>query len=340
MKNRILVLFVLIIGLAACETAKKKDTPTEDTVKAEYTIETAQNYAELSVAQGGTWQDGTKGHMEYLGGTSFENVESLKVPEQHTDHTWFIRYEGPGWESNKIGYRVYLDWRNAIDIFGKKTDAMVLPQVGQDGFDSYHEMADWGLDILKAGKGLGIGSIGRFNNGEVLHFNEVDSTFAKVENTIDYSAVHINYNGWKTAEDKIDLAQELSIKPNVRYTKHSITPSAALEGICTGIVKHGVNYFNKQDENSSWGYIATYGKQTLVEEPDNLGMAVFYKVSTVEEVTEWEHDHLVVFKPTTEKVTFYFLGAWEQEKDGIKTETEFLDYLDTLLKELNENDKL
>ncbi len=299
-----------------------------------YNINTAKTYAELSIKEGGHWEG-----REYIDGT-FKNVEELKVPAEHTDHSWFIRYEGPGWESNKVGYRVYLDWRNAIDIFGKVTDEMILSKVGQDGFDSYHEQNEWGMDILKAGKGLGIGSIGRYINNEVLHFKNVDSTFAKVENTIDKSAVFINYFGWKTAEDTIDLNQVLSITPDVRYTKHSITPSKEIEGICTGIVKHGVNYFAKKSDNKKWGYIATYGKQTLAAEPDNLGMAIFYEVETVKEVTEWEHDHLLVFNPSTAEISFYFLGAWEQEKDGIKTEAEFLSYLDGLLNELNTNNSL
>ena len=37
-------------------------------------------------------------------------------------------------------------------------------------------------------------------------------------------------------------------------------------------------------------------------------------------------DYLIQFKPTTKKVTFYFLGAWEKEPNGIKTEKEFLKY--------------
>ena len=34
---------------------------------------------------------------------------------------------------------------------------MVLPEVGLDGYDSYHEMSDWGADILKVGNRLGMG---------------------------------------------------------------------------------------------------------------------------------------------------------------------------------------
>lgn len=37
------------------------------------------------------------------------------------DHAYYIKYERPGLESDKVGYRFYFDQRNAIDVFGKKT---------------------------------------------------------------------------------------------------------------------------------------------------------------------------------------------------------------------------
>lgn len=331
MRSLKIVAILLLISFVGCKNQDKKTTVEPEVIEE---TETLTTYAEISIKEGGHWEG-----REYIDG-NFKNVTELKVPVEHTDHSWFIRYEGPGWESSKVGYRMYLDWRNAIDIFGKVTDTMVLSKVGLDGFDSYHEKQSWGQDILKAGKGLGIGSIGRFVNNEVLHFKKVDSTFAKVENAIGKSTVITDYYGWNTANEAIDLHQVLSITPDVRYTKHSIQPSKEIEGICTGIVKHGVNYFTKESENKEWGYIATYGIQTLAEVPDNLGMAIFYEVKTVKEVTEWEHDHLLLFKPTTNEISFYFLGAWEQEKDGIKTEADFLTYLDGLLNELNTNNSL
>jgi hypothetical protein len=293
----------------------------------------SKTYAEVSVKEGGKWEG-----RKYIGGT-FKNVQKLKLAPEHTDHSFDIRYEGPGWESNKIGYRLYLDWRNAIDIFGKKTEAIILPQVGQDGFDSYHEMSDWGSDILKAGKGIGIGSIDRYLNNERMHFYEVDSTIATVANTTKNSVVKVNYFGWKTASDKINFTSELTISPDQRYTKHSIHPSKAIEGICTGIVKQkNTDVFKKESTNKKWAYIATYGTQSLV--PDQLGMAIFYQVNTIQSMVDAEFDHLLVFKPTTQIVDFYFLGAWEQEPNGIKTKEEFLSYLDDKLKSLEKHNKL
>ena len=89
----------------------------------------------------------------------------------------------------------------------------------------------------------------------------------------------------------------------------------------------------KESTNKKWAYIATYGTQSLV--PDKLGMAIFYETNTIEEVTETDLDYLLVFKPTTKSTSFYFLGAWEQEKDGIKNKEEFVKYLDEKLELLN-----
>ena len=287
-----------------------------------------KTYAEISQKEGGSWNG-----RKYSGG-NFKNVQTLVLNPLHTDHSFDIRYEGPGWESNKIGYRLYLDWRNAIDIYGKKTEEIVLPNVGQDGFDSYHEMSDWGADILKVGKGLGIGAIGRVVNGEMLHFNDVEKTTASVENNKANSKVTVDYKGWKTNGQSTDFTSELTIFPDERYTQHTVKSSNALDGIVTGIVNlYKLPLIQRTVPNGKWGYIATYGKQTLFD--DNLGMAVFYKISDTEEIYKGKDDYLIRFKPTTEKVTFYFLGAWEKEPNGIKTEKEFLKYLDQNLSKLN-----
>ena len=313
---------LIVLSLASCQAQNNKTTSLN-----------SKTYAEISVKEGGKWEG-----RKYIGGT-FKNVQSLKLAPEHTDHSFDIRYEGPGWESNKVGYRLYLDWRNAIDIFGKKTEAMVLPKVGLDGFDSYHEMSDWGSDILKAGKGIGIGSIDRYLNNERLHFYAVDSTIAKVQNKSNESGVKINYYGWKTADDKIDFTSELSIKPDQIYTKHTFQASKDINGICTGIVKQkNTEFLKKESANKKWGYIATYGKQSLV--PDNLGMAIFYEINTVESLEDAEFDHLLVFKPSTKSNSFYLLGAWEQEIGGIKSKEEFIKYLDEKLAVLNKKNKL
>tara|TARA_R110002167_G_scaffold353193_1_gene566369 strand:+ start:7987 stop:8967 length:981 start_codon:yes stop_codon:yes gene_type:complete len=319
------LLFIALLGIVSCKQEKKvaNDVEVVENVVANKT------YAEIAIKEGGEWQG-----KKYIGNNfTFKNIEYLKAPDSLTDHSYYIRYEGPGWESSKVGYRLYFDWRNAIDIFGKKVDTMVLSKVGLDNYDSYHENSPWGQDILKAGKSLGIGSYGRFDGDKnVVHFKEVDSTTAQIHNTSDGSGVTINYYGWEALEKKIDLKSEISIAPDSRMTKTVLTPSKEGEGLSTGIVKFdGIEPIGKEGENG-WAYLATYGEQTLV--PDHLGMVIFYRIDQVEKVTESEFDHLVVFKPTTKPITYHFAAAWEQEKDGIKTKEEFISYLDATLFDL------
>lgn len=328
---------IIALALSALVISCKENQKQEQTVNEPVSTQPVEGdtYAEISVKTGGEWQG-----REYVGG-SFENVNEVTLPEQHTDHSYYIRYEGPGWENRQVGYRIYLDWRNAIDIFGKKTDSLVLHQVGQDNFDSYHEEAGWGMDILKAGKSLGIGSYGRFMNDTVAHFRKVGNTQAQVSNSENSSQVQINYKDWVTGNDTIDLISTLTIYPTDRFTKAVLDPSEAIEGLTTGIVKFDdIELKQKNSENGEWAYVATYGTQTLVSEEDKLGMAIFYRPAEVKEVKEGPHDHLVIFNATEEPVTYYFLGAWEQELNGITSEEEFLNDLDSKLKQLAEQGSL
>ena len=336
MRHSIKITAIALLALAACKQEKKN----EGTVGEGAPLAQTAPYAEISVKQGGQWQDGSRGHLEYVGG-SFKSVENMEIPPEHTDHTWYIRYEGPGWENANVGYRLYLDWRNAIDIFGKKVDTLVLPYVGQDGFDSYHEMADWGLDILKAGKSMGIGGFGRLVKDSVIHFQKVGNTKAAVAHNDTQATVNIQYSGWETAGQSIDLSAALSIYPSDRFTKVQLKTSTALEGLCTGIVKFDhIPLRTKTSEGGEWAYMATYGNQTLVDDSDQLGMALFYRVDQLDSLVQGRDDHLVVFKPTTWGVDYYFLGAWEQEKDGLANPADFFADLDEKLIRLDQKGSL
>ena len=116
---------------------------------------------------------------EYTGGR-FVDVDSAKVPANHIAHDALYRIEGPGWESDLITYRFYLDSRNRNDIFGKKVHELVLQKIGVNDLvsnskESYTKMLDWGMDIFKVGESLGIGSIGIWYDNKVYTVSKTDS---------------------------------------------------------------------------------------------------------------------------------------------------------------------
>ncbi|MBN1894414.1 DUF4861 domain-containing protein [bacterium] len=285
--------------------------------------------AEISVKTGGLFRN-----RKYEGGT-FQNIRKLRVPDEHTDHSDYIRYEGPGWESDRVGYRFYLDWRNAIDIFGKKTSAMVLQDVGQDGFESYHAMSDWGMDVLKVGETLGLGSLAEWHGKKALRVAETDSVTCEIVASGPlFSMIRTKYFGWKTAAGHADLVSELSIFAGSRATRHEIRVSGAEPRLCTGIVKlENGEPVQSSDMTQDWSFLATYGKQSLAE--DNLGMAVLYKSEQCIEKTADEGSHVAVLKSPGGRLEYYFLAAWEKEKDGIADRESFVRHLSGCVKQLD-----
>lgn len=315
---------ILLASLEAGET-RKVEMRTVDAIP----TFAKRTQAELSHKVGGNWEG-----REYMGGT-FQNVEALRVPAEHTDHSWYIRYEGPGWESDKVGYRFYLDWRNATDIFGKTTPEMVLQQVGQDGFDSYHELSDWGMDVLKVGESLGLGTFGTWESGKAERVAITDSIYCAVSvNGPVQSMITTQYFGWEAAGKKQDLSSEISITAGSRLTKHHLQWEENLDSLCTGIVKLD-NSELMSDTSGEWGYLATWGRQSLND--DNLGMAVIFRSADVLALTADAFSHVAVLKPREgNSLTYYFLGAWEKEPEGIQSKEAFEAYLAEVLQGFNQ----
>lgn len=284
--------------------------------------------AELAHKVNGSWKD-----REYMGG-EFVNVNYLRVPAEHKDHSWFIRYEGPGWESDKVGYRFYLDQRNAVDVFGKTVTEPVLHKVGLDGFDSYHEMQDWGMDVMKVGKTLGLGSIGMLVDGSAVRVEATDSLISQIlENGVVYSSILTDYYGWKTKVDTLNLSSKLTIHAGARLTHQLLALSGDNDKLCTGIVKDEKATLETVDATpTSFAFAATFGPQSLHN--DNLGLAVLCAPAYFSGFAEDELSHIMKLKSSGGKLDYYLLAAWELEPGGIKTEDAFIAYVKKVAREL------
>ncbi|MDO3386225.1 glycoside hydrolase family 88 protein [Gilvimarinus sp. SDUM040013] len=296
----------------------------------ESTEATKRTQAEISHKMGGSWQEDPKkpGKQIYVGGT-FENVDSLTPPAQHDDHSYYIRYEGPGIESDKVGYRIYLDRRNGFDIFGKTKPAMALQNVGQDGFESYHHMADWGMDILKVGSSLGAGGYGYWDGEKVVRVQDVEGWDARIlDNGNLYSAFSIDYKNWKVADKNVNLNAVLSMHGGSRMVHTRLTLDNSLDNFAIGLVKHEGTEFIQGDVDitgKAYTYVASWGKQTLND--DHLGMALLFRKSDRIEQTSDDHNYVSVMKAAGEDLDYYFLAAWEAEANGITSKEAFVEYL-------------
>ena len=271
----------------------------------------------------------------------YVRIDSVRVPAVHVDHDALFQHEGPAWESDRVGYRFYLDARNRTDIYGKKIADMVLHTAGvhdlvADHNESYESMLYWGMDNFKVGTSLGIGSVAMLNGATVETVSDVDSEFCVIAANGPVRAdVRATYYGWKVAGLKFNLISSYSITAGSRLTlcRETISPNPA--NLCTGIAKHeNTTLLEPADQSGSgWKYLGLYGKQSRAG--DDMGIAIFYKGSEKIDRRDDDVSYLVTLKPHQGELKYYFAAAWQQELHGITTLEDFRSYLEEVTKRLD-----
>lgn len=132
--------------------------------------------------------------------------------------------DGVAWENDKMGFRHYFDGRNCRDLFGKKTDKMVLDDVGikPDGFpgDTYHVMAGWGRDIMSVGQSFGLGGLALLKNDSIIRLGVLAEQLTDVIDSTSYTLINkgvvraifrLEFEGWNIGNEKISFSQVVTI---------------------------------------------------------------------------------------------------------------------------------
>ncbi|MCB5228319.1 DUF4861 domain-containing protein [Alishewanella sp. 16-MA] len=288
--------------------------------------QTQKTQAEMAVRIGGS-----RGEDGVYSGGHYQQVNEMTKPEDHVIGNKLFKYEGFGWESDQIAYRFYFDERGLIDIFGKLTTDLVLQDVGLDGSD-YHALADWGMDILKVGSSLGLGGIAAWQDNTLIPPTVLSSQSVKLFSENLQSSALLEQRGWQLGNERFDIKRYFSITAGSHLTHAIVSSDKLLPHLAVGIVKHGVERLDNLASNNEWNYIATYGQQSLAN--DQLGMAVFFRQRDLINVTSDTHNELVILKPSR-LVEYYFGARWAAQKKGVENISDFKQYLESVLLELN-----
>jgi len=290
-----------------------------------------RTYAEIAHKIGGQFVNG-----KYQGEFSWVKPNFIRLSGSFKDHSYYIKYEGAGWESDKAAYRIYLDERNALDGFGKRTPRIVLPAVGVDGYDNYHKMAVWGMDDVEVGKSLGIGSIAYWDGKKAGRVEKRDSvTSGVISDGKIRSQIKTTYYGWESSAGKVNLTSLITIDAGHRASHMELKTDGKLDNLTTGIIKtKDTEVITPQDEKGEWTYFATFGKQSMNN--DNLGLAIFYRKNQLKTLAEDDLNHLIVLNPDKGSVDYYFMTAWEQEWQPVKSKQDFINAINEELNCLNQ----
>jgi len=241
------------------------------------------------------------------------------------------RYEGPGWESNLAAYRLYLDARNATDVFGKIEPMLSLSTFAAPGYD-YHQPSDAGVDVLHVGESLGVGGFGLWRDGRLMRPEVCVRAARVVARGPVRAVVEVAYLHWPAgfAGREADVTSRFTIWANHRWTQHQVV----VEGLkdfraATGVVKIDRPGSQPVRAIRGRGYLGTWGPQS--DFGDNLGLGIVYRTSDLAATAEDDFNHLLLFKGIGARpIAWWFLAAWEREHDAVTTLPRFASMLQRL----------
>jgi Domain of unknown function (DUF4861) len=223
------------------------------------------------------------------------------------------RFDGVGWESEVIGYRLYLDERNATDIQAKRIPGLYWKWIGESGVD-YQLDAFWGMDPLHVGPALGIGGIAFWIGDSVLKPLTLDRQRCRiVAHGPVRAVVRVEYFGWELGGEKVDVTSQFSIYAGDRMSEHKVTleKSTSPRTLVTGIVKH-------DSTDVVWdaqrGLLYSIGPQSRAN--DTLLMALSVNPASVIRKTADAFNDLVLFSIEQGKPVNILLSSYWQGETG------------------------
>ena len=252
--------------------------------------------------------------------SKYETQSIIKVPDDLAPQNKWVMFEGPVLENKLIAYRFYLDSRHRSDIFGKKTHSLVMDTVSW----AYHDIMDWGSDILKVGQSLGIGAPAILYADSLYTLsNCAEKTVAVVHASGPEAAVKFTFKDLKIGDETRTITQLWSIGAKRPHTKVvlEVENGELPEGahFATGIVKHLHEAESGFDEDRF--FLFSWGEQSFHKQNLGMGIVAMREFSPI--VQKHPLNHLVVFEKSKTGVEYEFAAAWEADIMSIKTAEAF-----------------
>ncbi|MEO6232707.1 MAG: DUF4861 domain-containing protein [Ferruginibacter sp.] len=257
--------------------------------------------------------------------------------------------DGPTWENDKVGFRLYLDGRNSVDVFGKKVAYMTPQNVGINAAGvteaNYSAMQEWGTDILAVGNSVGIGgisfmigdSLARLGVTEKDSINNVDSThFQIVANGPEKAIMKFTYNGWRPMNRDYFVQTTTSIWPGM-YAFNNQVICKNLKGdetLVVGLVNSNTDHpVTEININDKWVALFTHDKQA-VDKQWWLGLALLLPKDAylgyieTPKTGSLSTTFLGKLKIENNKAVNYFaIAGWELSDERFKDSTYFKNYV-------------
>ena len=226
-------------------------------------------------------------------------------------------FEGPGWESDLVAFRIYWDSRNATDVFAKTTPTLSLSNLARTDVD-YHHLTPWGMDVLKVKTAVGIGGFGAWVDGKVEKLTTATRNFVVRANGPYRAVCDLIYTDWLVGDRKLELTARMKICSGQDWVDCDLMAKATdgkpLPELLCGFVKHTEETTLISDEKIPM--VGRWGNQALGEgekpKGGNLGLAVMSTPEDTVKLAEDDVNHLIILK-AKDKVSYRYMVDWYKD---------------------------
>jgi hypothetical protein len=270
--------------------------------------------------------------------------------------------DGPTWENDKAGFRIYLDGRNSIDVYGKKVSYITSDSIGigKDGHteNNYSEMKDWGMDILAVGNSVGLGgislkakdSLARLGVTEQDSLNNVDSTVCNVVSNGNVRAIlEFDYRNWKPLSRNYHVKTTTAIWPGVYAFQNTVNMQGLQQNdtLLIGLVNSNTTKAAEEiNINDRWIILLTHDQQSI-NKTWYLGMALIVPkeqyAGFIDAPKQGKLSNTFLAKMNAKNdqpLTYYAVAAWELSDPEFKDPAYFRNYVSNLAKQIDASLKI
>jgi len=282
---------------------------------------------------------------------TYQEVDNYRALPCNDGFEIIAQAESVSWENDKIGFRVYFDCRNVKDLFGKLKPGLIIDKIGTRELPSYHELADWGMDILHCGSSLGSGGLAILKNDSLFRLGSTDVyEYQKIVEGPVRSVFELRYAGWNVDGENLKAVERITIYPGKYWFESDVTFKGCSDEdqIVTGIVTSLLKREPFEFKTGNFECIGTHDIQSLND--DELGMAVLVplaeagKIGRTTDIDFFKLGNRTVVEKNFSNIIsqtyyigqkckndvsakHYFFSVWGLDKDQWRTEEGFKKYI-------------
>ncbi len=274
------------------------------------------------------------------------NKQDLYISQLTVDHDvnpyWMIHHHGAAFENDMVGYRIYFDHRQTVDIYGKYRKGLELKET-QFYPDKTQKAAGYGDDVLWVGETFGLGTLRGWDGQQPTMIKDVAHRGQRIVARGPLrTVVEVKDEGWKQSAGStpVDMTTLYTLYAGRRDCRVDVSFSRAVPDLrfATGVinVKNSVEHSDHQGLRGCWGTDWPVSeKDSAGHKRETVGLGICLPQENVsQELPADKNNYPYVVSIPSDHLTYYITFGSDNESFGMHSAKEWFAYLEEWKKSL------